>query len=74
MNRRTPRVHAAFYKLRTLFSEELIALILVLFVFVVPAGATTRFENRGLYMESTTPDATTSYVLSLDYMSPEPVG
>ena len=74
MNRRTPRVHVAFYKLRTLFSEELIALILVLFVFVVPAGATTRFENRGLYMESTTPDATTSYVLSLDYMSPEPVG
>jgi len=74
MHHRLPRLHVAFFKLRTLFSEELIALLLVLFVFVLPAGATTRFENRGLFMTSTLPGVTTSYKLSLDYMSPEPVG
>lgn len=74
MNHRLPRYHVAFYKLRTLFSEELIALLLVLFIIAVPAGATTRFENRGLFMQSVVPGATTSYKLSLDYMTPEPVG
>ena len=74
MHHRVPRLHGAFFKFRTLFSEELIALLLVLFVFVVPAGATTRFENRSLFMNSVTPGATTSYKLSLDYMTLEPVG
>lgn len=74
MHHRLPRLHVAFFKLRTLFSEELIALLLVLFVFAVPAGATTRFENRSLFMQSVTPGATTIYKLSLDYMTLEPVG
>ena len=74
MHHRVPRLHGAFFRFRTLFSEELIALLLVLFVFAVPAGATTRFENRSLLMASTVPGATTSYKLSLDYMTPEPVG
>lgn len=74
MHHRVPRLHGTFYKFRTLFSEELIALLLVLFVFVVPAGATTRFENRSLFMNSVTPGATTSYKISLDYMTPQPVG
>lgn len=74
MHHRVPRLHGAFFKLRTLFSEELIALLLVLFVFAVPVGATTRFENRSLFMNSVTPSATTSYKISLDYMTPEPVG
>jgi hypothetical protein len=74
MHHRVPRLHGAFFRFRTLFSEELIALLLVLFVFVVPAGATTRFENRSLLMMSTQPSVTTTYQLSLDYMSPEPVG
>jgi hypothetical protein len=67
-------LHGAFFKFRTLFSEELIALLLVLFVFAVPAGATTRFENRSLFMNTTEPAVTTSYKLSLNYMTPEPVG
>lgn len=71
---RVHRLHGAFFKFRTLFSEELIALLLVLFVFALPVGATTRFENRSLFMNSVTPGATTSYKLSLDYMTPEPVG
>ncbi len=74
MHHRVPRLHGAFFRFRTLFSEELIALLLVLFVFVVPAGATTRFENRSLLMMSTQPNVTTEYKFSLDYMSPEPVG
>lgn len=49
-------------------------MLLVIFVFVVPAGATTRFENRSLFMNNTNPGATTSYTISLDYMTPEPVG
>lgn len=74
MHHRVPRVHSAFFRFRTLFSEELLALLLVLFVFAVPVGATTRFENRSLFMQSPTPGATTSYKVSLDYMTLEPVG
>lgn len=74
MHHRLPRLHIAFFKLRTLFSEEFLALLLVLFVFSVPTGATTRFEHRGLLMNSTEPSEATSYILSLSYMSPEPVG
>lgn len=74
MHHRVPRMHGTFFKFRTLFSEELIALLLVLFVFAIPAGATTRFENRSLFMNSTTPGEATSYRISLDYMTLEPVG
>lgn len=74
MHYRTPRLHGAYYKFRTLFSEELIALLLVGLVFAVPAGASTRFENRSLFMQSTEPNVTTSYTVSLGYKTPEPVG
>jgi len=74
MHHRVPRLHGAFFKFRTLFSEELIALLLVLFVFVAPAGAAERFTNRSLFMQSVTPGATTSWQISLDYVTPEPVG
>jgi len=74
MHSRLPNLHFKIFKLRTLFSEEFLALLLVLLVFAVPAGATTRFENRGLFMKSTEPSVATSYTVSLSYMSPEPVG
>jgi hypothetical protein len=74
MHHRVTRLHGAFFKFRSLFSEELVALLLVLFVFVMPVGATTRFENRSLFMNSTQPGVTTSYKISLDYMTLEPVG
>ncbi len=74
MYRRVPKWHAAFYKLRMLFSEEILALLLVIFIFAVPAGASTRFDPRSLFMHSVTPGATTTYDLSLNYMTPEPVG
>lgn len=74
MHHRSVRLHAAFFKLRTLFSEELIALLLVIFVLAVPVGASTRFDPRGLFMQSTLPGVTTSYTFTLSYMTPQPVG
>lgn len=53
---------------------EVVALLLAVFVFVVPAAADMRFQDRGLYMNSTVPDATTFYDVSWRYMSPQPVG
>ncbi len=49
-------------------------MLLVLFVIAVPVGATTRFENRSLFMNSVIPGATTAYTFSLDYMTVEPMG
>lgn len=74
MHHKVHRLHGAFFKFRTLFSEELVALLLVLFVIVVPAGATTRFEHRSLTMYNSEPGATTTYKVALQYMTPEPVG
>lgn len=74
MHHRVSRFHNIYLRFRAFFSEELIALLLVLFVFAVPAGASTRFENRSLFMQSTAPAAVTSYKLSLDYMTLAPVG
>lgn len=74
MHYRVPRVHGTYLKFRAFFSEELIALLLVAFILVAPAGASTRFENRSLFMLSTTPGAVTTYTLSLDYMTPAVVG
>lgn len=68
------RFDAMYLKLRVFFSEELLALILVAFIITMPAGASTRFENRSLFMNSTVPGAVTFYKLSLDYMTIAPVG
>lgn len=57
-----------------LWSEELLALFLVLFVFTVPVLADMRFQERGLYMNSARPGDTTSYKISFRYMSPLAVG
>jgi len=74
MHHRVSRFHAMYLKFRALFSEEFIALLLALFVFSVPVGASTRFENRSLFMNSTLPSVVTSYKISLDYMTVAPVG
>lgn len=71
---RVPQLHVKWFKVRAMFSEEFIALLLALLLFVVPAGASTRFENRGLFMQSTQPSAVTSYTFSLDYMTLATVG
>ncbi len=50
------------------------ALLLALFIFVMPASAAMRFQERSLYINSSEPGATTSYTVSFRYMSPQPVG
>lgn len=68
------RLHAFIFTWRHLWSEEAIAILLVLFVFAVPATSAMRFQERSLYMNSSEPGATTSYKVSWRYMSPAAVG
>ena len=74
MQHRLSRFHASFFKWRMLFSEETLAVLLALFVFVAPVAAQTRFEPRSLTMDSATPGATTNYTVSLKFMTPAAVG
>jgi hypothetical protein len=67
-------IHALITRARYVWSEESLALVLALFIFIAPASATTRFEERGLYMNNSAPGATTSYTVSMGFMSPEAVG
>ena len=66
--------HTFFHSWRYICTEEFVALLLALFVFMMPVAATTRFETRGLFMHTTEPGATTSYTVTLRFMSPEQVG
>ncbi len=68
------RVNSFFHSLRYVCSEEFFALLLVVFIFVTPAGAATRFQERGLYMNSAIPGATTTYKVSFQYISLNAVG
>jgi len=68
------RLHAFIFAWRHLWSEELVALVLVLLVFAVPMTSALRFKERSLYMNSSVPGATTSYKVSFRYMTPQPVG
>ena len=68
------RLHAFIFNWHHIFTEELVALVLVLFIFIAPASAAMRFQERSLYMNSTVPGASTSYEVSFRYMSPQPVG
>ncbi len=68
------RTHAFVHMLRYLFTEEFVALLLMLFIITMPAAATTRLQDRGLFMYSATPGATTKYTVSFTYMTPESIG
>ncbi len=50
------------------------ALLLALLVFVAPVAASTRFQERGLYINSAIPGAITSYTTSFRYMTPAAIG
>jgi len=56
------------------WSEELVAFFLALFIFIAPASAAMRFQDRSLYINSSEPGATTSYTISFRYMSPQAIG
>lgn len=75
MHQKLLRFHALVFTRRGLWTEETIALLLVVLVFVMPASAVgTRFVERGLFMHSAVPSATTTYDVSFQYASSDPIG
>lgn len=49
-------------------------MFLALVIFVTPAGAATRLQERSLLVNNSEPNATTSYTVSYRYVSPVAVG
>lgn len=74
MQHRLFRFHALVFTGRGLWTEEILALLLAISLFVMPAAASTRFLDRSLYINSAVPGATTSYTVSFGYASPVAVG
>jgi hypothetical protein len=68
------RFHAFIFSRHHMWTEDFLALVIVLFVFVSPASAAMRFQERSLFMNTSEPGATTSYLLSFRYMDPDIVG
>lgn len=68
------RLHGRTFSWRHIWTEEVLAICLVLFIFVSPASAAMRFQERSVYINSALPGATTSYTVSFRYMSPQSVG
>lgn len=66
--------HALLFTARGLWTEEFLALLLAIVVFISPASAIIRFTDRSLSMQSSAPGAVTSYTLSFQYTSPAAVG
>lgn len=50
------------------------ALLLAVFVFSVPAFASTRLQERVLFMADNEPGVTTNYTVSFKYISPQAIG
>lgn len=74
MHHRLLRFHALVFTGRGLWTEELVALFLVLVIFVSPASAIIRLTDRSLLTSSAVPGATTSYTVSFRYTTPADVG
>ena len=75
MKPKAVRFHAHNFAWHRVWYEQALSLLIAMAIFVSPALAATRFENRGLYMRSAEPQVTTTYTVSLSYMTPdEPVG
>ncbi len=68
------RLHALAHTWRAVFSEEALALMLVLLVFMVPDAAATRLQQRGLFMRHNEPGVATDYTVSFRYTTPAAIG
>lgn len=68
------RFHAFTHSWHHFGTETLLAFIVAMLVVTVPVEASTRFQDRSLYTQSSVPSAVTSYTLSLRYVTPLPVG
>lgn len=74
MHHRLVRLHALVFSQRHIWSEEFIALLLVGLVFVVPAAASTRLQERSLLVNSAVASVVTDYTVSYKYVTPAAVG
>lgn len=74
MQHKLYKFRALLHNWRFVFPEEMLALFLALFIFILPAAATTRLTDRSLLMQTTEPGATTSYTISFNYMTPSNIG
>lgn len=68
------RLHALSHAWRHVWTQESLALLLAMFVFVVPVSASTRFVERSLFIQNPEAGETTTYTLSLQFTTPSPVG
>lgn len=64
------RFHARAFAWKHIWSEEAFALLIVLFIFISPVAASTRFTERSLFIHSVEPGITTTYDLSMRFMTP----
>ena len=74
MDHRVIRFHERHFTWHHAWYEQVLFIFLALFVIVSPVNASTRFQDRKLYMNSAVPGATTSYTISMRYMTPAAVG
>lgn len=68
------KLNSLFYFWREGWTELALVGLLVVFAFLAPAEASTRFTERSLYMNSTVPSAVTDWTVSLRYETPAAVG
>jgi len=74
MHHRLFRAHKIVHPLHYAGPEALLSMVLAIVLFITPASAAMRMQQRSLYMNSTEPSATTSYTVSFQYMSALAVG
>lgn len=74
MDHRVVRFHARHFTWHHAWYQHALFFFLALFVIVSSASASTRFTNRGLFIQNVEPGATTSYTISLRHMTPENIG
>lgn len=74
MHHRLVRWHSRFFTWRAICTEEYLAIFLALVIFMAPASAAMRMQDRKLYMNSTEPGAMTYYEVAFRYMSAASVG
>jgi len=73
MQHRLVRFHEHVIMWHHAWSEVFLLVLLSVLVFVMPASAAMRLQERSLYMQSSVSEAITSYTVAFRYMSPQAV-
>jgi len=74
MHHKLFHLHKFAFPWHVMWAEQFLSLFLAVILFVLPAAAAMRFQERSLYVLDNNPGATTSYTVSFRYMSPVAVG